>query len=173
MQTPRSLRKALAAAFAVTALAALPAPAAHSTPRDDDTIETGKSYYLVAPNAGNRGVTFEVSTDNDWALLTNDENSNGTAVVFEKKGEDRYTVRSTSSNWPGYDTWCSTDKGIRLAKASSCATAWKIVPDDTGFKLQEPNGRIICNPKSPKYWLKPASEVYSSEFTSFKAVELA
>ncbi|MET9399890.1 hypothetical protein [Kitasatospora sp. NPDC002965] len=167
----RSARQACAAAIAAVALVGLTAPAGHSVPQDE-AIETGQSYYLIASNHGNRGVTFEVDTNNDWVLLTNDENGNGTAVVFETKGAG-YTIRSTSSNWGGYDTWCSVDKGIRLTRSSGCATEWKVVPGEAGFKLEDSSRRTVAHRTDGKAWLGAATEIYRDRaYTDFKVVKV-
>nr|BEK69283.1 hypothetical protein KPHV_65100 [Kitasatospora purpeofusca] len=168
----RSPRTAWVAALAAAALLGLTSPAGHAT-APEEAIETGVSYYLIATNHGNRGVTFEVNNNNDWALLTNDANSNGTAVVLESKGSG-YTVRSESSNWPGYDTWCSVDKGIKLGKADGCATAWKIVSGEDGLKLEDRSSRTVAHKTSGRAWLGPATEIYSGHaYTSFKLVKVA
>ncbi|WP_327681554.1 hypothetical protein [Kitasatospora sp. NBC_00458] len=179
MQTPapaarrRSRRRGWATALAVTATAGVLAPAARATPvaPEEEAIETGRSYHLVATNHGNRGATFEVNLNRDWALLTNDENSNGTAVVFERKG-DGYTIRSTSSNWGGSDTWCSEGKGVALSKASTCATAWKVLPEGDGFKLEDDSRRTLSHSTDGKAWLRAAVEIYHGyAYTVFKAVK--
>ncbi|WP_043464738.1 hypothetical protein [Kitasatospora sp. MBT66] len=168
----RSPRTAWVAALAAAALLGLTSPTGHATV-PEEAVETGVSYYLIATNHGNRGVTFEVNNNNDWALLTNDADSNGTAVVLESK-DSGYTIRSTSSNWPGYDTWCSVDKGIKLGKADGCATAWKIVPGEDGFRLEDQSRRTVAHKTSGKAWLGPATEIYSGHaYTGFKLVKVA
>ncbi len=168
--TSRSPRTAWFAAFAAAALLGLTSPTGHAT-SPEEAIESGQSYYLIASNHGNRGVTFEVDNSNDWALLTNDENSNGTAVVLESK-DAGYTIRSTSSNWPGYDTWCSVDKGIKLGKADGCATTWKIVAGEDGFKLEDRSRRTVTHRTSGRSWLGPATEIHSGRaYTGFRLVK--
>ncbi|MFE6747745.1 hypothetical protein ACFVGM_17960 [Kitasatospora purpeofusca] len=169
-RSTRSPRTAWVAALAAAALLGLTSPTGHAT-SPEEAIETGQSYYLIATNHGNRGVTFEVDTNNDWALLTNSENGNGTAVVLDAK-DAGYTIRSTSSDWPGYDTWCSVDKGIKLGRADGCATTWKMVPGDDGFKLEDRSRRTVAHKTSGKAWLGPATEIYSGHaYTTFKLVK--
>ncbi|XVQ89254.1 hypothetical protein ACQP2K_18105 [Microbispora siamensis] len=167
------LARLTSAAAAFLALVALPAPVGAQTRAKDDPITPGVPYYLIGHTvSGARGTTFEVYLNYDWVLLSNDEDYNGTPVVFEQDG-DAYRIRSTSSHWAGYDTWCwGGDDGITLTRVDKCRSSrWRLQPAEGGgwFIRVAGTGRVLNNPLKGKQWLKASTTLEPAyrQFTRF------
>ncbi|MFH8405948.1 hypothetical protein ACH4FX_14395 [Streptomyces sp. NPDC018019] len=111
---------AVAGAGCLALMMTLAAPAASAAAPAADPVVSGKPYYLVDTKV-NRGVTFEAYANWDYVLLTNSPGK-GTPVVFNKKDDGSYTIKSTSSNWGGYNTWCVSGDGVYLSKPGECSS---------------------------------------------------
>ncbi|UQA94967.1 hypothetical protein [Streptomyces halobius] len=179
----RPVRKTFLAAATSAALMAVSAPTATAQPaavehvahtagtKATDPVVTGVPYHLI--NQENRGVTFEPYLNWDYALLTNSPGSRGTAVVFEKK-DDGYVIKSTSSHWSGYNTWCAAGNGIKLDQEGNCASRWEFVPSYTGYLLRLAGTQnYVSQPVGGKGWLVAYASAlpHFREFTAFKPVQ--
>ncbi|MFF4606716.1 hypothetical protein ACFY12_28780 [Streptomyces sp. NPDC001339] len=144
-----------------------------STGTRAEPITPGKPYYLLASSKEDRGVTFEPYADWDYALLTDSAHSSGTAVVFEKR-DDGYVIKSTRSNWSGYNVWCAGSSGIRLDREGGCNTHWQLFPTYAGYLLKTATGDdYLANPAGRgKQWLQAvdSDRAGSREFTAFKPI---
>ncbi|AIM25745.1 hypothetical protein MEPL4_4c00150 [Melissococcus plutonius] len=75
----------------------------------------GTKYILKDYNIPKGGVTYETWASYDYAIFSNDQHSDGTAIVFEKRGktpgdviisgDKNVIVRSTHANWGDYVYW--------------------------------------------------------------------
>ncbi|CAL9297889.1 hypothetical protein [Streptomyces sp. SudanB182_2057] len=137
-----------------------------------DPVESGKPYYTVDTRT-DRGLTFEPYMNWDYVLLTNSP-GRGTPLVFDKQSDGTYTIRSTSSNWGGYTTWCAVGDGVKLDKPSSCATHFTLkARGDGSYYIGQPvsgGANYATYPVGGKGWIKMFASVLPNfrEFGQFK-----
>lgn len=129
-------------------------------------------YNLVLAGTS-RGVTYEVSSNNDWALLSNDPASKGCPVILREKGTG-YTVQSTNSNWGGYSYWGSFSNGVKLVTEAN-ATTWTLKPGPNGgFYIADTSDNSCTYATNGKGWLTPRNTILpnsGSDFASWQAVK--
>ncbi|MFK0292014.1 hypothetical protein ACIQU6_16280 [Streptomyces sp. NPDC090442] len=147
-----------------------------------DPVVDGKPYYLVE-TVSNRGITFEQHGRWDYALLTNQAGSRGTPLVFHKQDDGTYTITSTSSNWGGYTTWCTSFEGVYLAKPGGCevrgSDRFTLTPHSQGYMITRKTlggAKEYATYPSPnrggKGWLSMEPSVFPNfrEYAYFKAI---
>lgn len=99
-------------------------------------FDLSKWYYLVPAAQPTRGVTYEMSSRWDWAILSGKGGSaqkpSGTPVKFSLESNGRYSIQMQSSHYHDYRHFCQGLTGIYLEQEDGRST-WNIEKTEGGF----------------------------------------
>lgn len=126
--------------------------------------------YLVLAKQPTRGVTHEISTNYDWAIVCTDADNRGGWFKFLPRGNG-YIVWSQGCNWGGYQGWKYTTSGIKQDTEAN-ADVWTAESSGSGFRLRHAtftDKLISYSPAQSLRWLfAMEKEGLGSEFVTWQ-----